>query len=191
MPIAAENAIRLIRTVTDKPVSVLVNTHWHGDHNLGNQVFRARFPGLRIVSHENTRRSMLGKAMGDVTKYHVQIDDFLKQLEALKAKGEWSERREGLLADTRTLRGYFDDPPLVLTPPDVTFTDRLILHRRERRRGEGSGPRGVQERDRHVGVRDRFHPGRQDPHAALQSVVDRTDLPFVVVRSERETDPPG
>jgi glyoxylase-like metal-dependent hydrolase (beta-lactamase superfamily II) len=133
MPLAAENAIRLIRTVTDKPVSVLVNTHWHGDHNLGNQVFRAKFPGIRIVSHENTRRNMLGKAMGDVTKYHVQIDDFLKQLEELKAKGDWSERREGLLADTRTLRGYFDDAPLALTPPDVTFTDRLVLHRGERR----------------------------------------------------------
>jgi glyoxylase-like metal-dependent hydrolase (beta-lactamase superfamily II) len=76
---------------------------------------------------------MLGRAMGDVTKYHEQIDGFLKQLEELKAKGEWSERREGLLADTRTLRGYFDDPPLVLTPPDVTFTDRLVLHRGERR----------------------------------------------------------
>ncbi|MGH8286122.1 MAG: MBL fold metallo-hydrolase [Steroidobacteraceae bacterium] len=128
LPIAAENAIKLIRSVTDKPVSVLVNTHWHGDHNLGNQVYRARFPGIRIVSHENTRRSMLGKAMGDVSKYGEQLDSFIEQLEALKANNDWNERREALLADMHTVRGYYATP-IVLTPPDVTFTDRLVLHR--------------------------------------------------------------
>ena len=52
-PLAASNAIKLIRSVTDKPVSTLITTHWHGDHNFGNQVYRATFPQIRIISHEN------------------------------------------------------------------------------------------------------------------------------------------
>jgi glyoxylase-like metal-dependent hydrolase (beta-lactamase superfamily II) len=48
-PLAAKNAIQLIRSVTPKPVAVLITTHWHGDHNLGNQVYRTTFPALRIV----------------------------------------------------------------------------------------------------------------------------------------------
>ncbi|HEX7719598.1 MAG TPA: MBL fold metallo-hydrolase, partial [Woeseiaceae bacterium] len=35
-PIVAERTIALIRSVTKKPVSHLINSHWHGDHNLGN-----------------------------------------------------------------------------------------------------------------------------------------------------------
>jgi glyoxylase-like metal-dependent hydrolase (beta-lactamase superfamily II) len=61
-PLAATNAIRLIRSVTDKPVSTLITTHWHGDHNLGNQVYRATFPMIRIISHENTEGDVPGAA---------------------------------------------------------------------------------------------------------------------------------
>lgn len=48
-PLVAERTIALIRTVTSKPVSHLINSHWHGDHNLGNQVYRAEYPDVRVV----------------------------------------------------------------------------------------------------------------------------------------------
>lgn len=37
----------------DKKILYLVNTHWHGDHIFGNQVFKER--GAKIIAHENTR----------------------------------------------------------------------------------------------------------------------------------------
>ena len=49
LPSRARADIALIRTVTNKPVKYLVNTHWHGDHTHGNGVYRKTFPNLTIV----------------------------------------------------------------------------------------------------------------------------------------------
>ena len=48
-PARARADIALIRTLTDKPVRYLVNTHWHGDHTHGNAEYLNAFPGLTIV----------------------------------------------------------------------------------------------------------------------------------------------
>ena len=48
-PSRARADIALIRSVTDKPIRYLVNTHWHGDHTHGNGVYRELIPGLTIV----------------------------------------------------------------------------------------------------------------------------------------------
>lgn len=45
-----------IRTVTDKPVKFLVNTHWHFDHTGGNENFGKS--GSVIVAHNNVRKRM-------------------------------------------------------------------------------------------------------------------------------------
>jgi glyoxylase-like metal-dependent hydrolase (beta-lactamase superfamily II) len=47
-----------LRKITDKPVSVLINTHWHDDHTFGNQVYRDAFPDVQIISHVRTREDM-------------------------------------------------------------------------------------------------------------------------------------
>jgi glyoxylase-like metal-dependent hydrolase (beta-lactamase superfamily II) len=44
-----------IHTLTHQPVRILVNTHWHGDHNTGNSVYADAFPGIAIVSTDETR----------------------------------------------------------------------------------------------------------------------------------------
>ncbi len=44
-----------IRKVTDKPVTMIINTHTHGDHVSGNVEFPAE---VDIVTHENTAANM-------------------------------------------------------------------------------------------------------------------------------------
>jgi glyoxylase-like metal-dependent hydrolase (beta-lactamase superfamily II) len=126
-PLVAENAIRLIRSVTDKPVSVLVNTHWHGDHNLGSQAYRAAFPGVRVVGHENTRLAMTGKPMAYVARYPAMLAGTIKEWEALLAAGKLSPARTAMLPDIRLMRAELER--IRITPPDVTVTDGLVLHR--------------------------------------------------------------
>ncbi len=126
-PIAAENAIRLIRTVTDKPVSYLVNSHWHGDHNLGNQVYRAEFPGITIVAHPRTREAMLGPPMKYVTEFEQDMGPTIAEWTALEEKGELSERRRVLLDDLNLL--VADSKRMTVTPADLTVAEELVLHR--------------------------------------------------------------
>jgi glyoxylase-like metal-dependent hydrolase (beta-lactamase superfamily II) len=44
-----------IKTVTNKPVTTIINTHTHGDHTGSNEAFGAT---VDIVAHENTKANM-------------------------------------------------------------------------------------------------------------------------------------
>ncbi len=48
--------IAAIRTLSDKPVKFIVNTHWHFDHTGGNENFGKA--GAIIVAHDNVRKRM-------------------------------------------------------------------------------------------------------------------------------------
>jgi len=125
VPASAESAIRLIRTVTDKPVAVLVNTHWHGDHVLGNQVYKREFPGVRIIAHANTHRDITGKPMAYIGRQDTMFDGVIAEWDVLAAKGELSERRQAMLPDLKAARD--ENRKVKLTPPTETFTDKLVL----------------------------------------------------------------
>ncbi|MDB5717697.1 MAG: blaB1, partial [Sphingomonas bacterium] len=45
-----------VKTVTDKPVTMIINTHVHPDHNGSNDFFKAARPTVEIVTHENNRK---------------------------------------------------------------------------------------------------------------------------------------
>lgn len=45
-----------LKTVSDKPIRFVVNTHFHGDHTDGNAVFGMK---STIIAHENTRKRLM------------------------------------------------------------------------------------------------------------------------------------
>lgn len=56
-----------LKGITDKPVKVVLNTHWHGDHTGGNPHFGEKAP---IVAQENVRKRLItgGKSRFGETK---------------------------------------------------------------------------------------------------------------------------
>ena len=58
LPSDAREDIAQIRQWTDKPVSFLLTTHFHNDHNLGNRAYMDAFPALTIIAHVETKKDM-------------------------------------------------------------------------------------------------------------------------------------
>ena len=60
-----EAILKQVRTVTDKPVTMLINTHVHPDHNGSNNYFKTARPTIAVVAHENTKKSVVANPKAD------------------------------------------------------------------------------------------------------------------------------
>ncbi len=56
----AIQVLKSIRSVTDKPITHVINTHYHWDHTNGNQLFKNE--GAEIISSKLTREFMVKRA---------------------------------------------------------------------------------------------------------------------------------
>lgn len=128
-PAAAWVLVEEIKTLTDKPVTTVINTHFHYDHAHGNQIFG---PNVQIIGHEFTRRMLLGEATR-MPLFQNYVTGLPAQVEALRtrvsAESDAAARAtlqtqlqvaENNLASQKELRP---------TPPNVTLTTQMTLHR--------------------------------------------------------------
>jgi glyoxylase-like metal-dependent hydrolase (beta-lactamase superfamily II) len=129
-PAAAWALAEQLKTITDKPIRYVINTHFHWDHAHGNQIYGA---GVEIVGHEFTRRML---AAGDSMRgrsYEMfigglptQIANLQKQIDAMPE----SPPREKLRAQLGVQQQYREAQASVKPqPPTVTLTDSLTIHR--------------------------------------------------------------
>ncbi len=83
----APGIVRQIRKISDRPIRFLLNTHHHGDHVGGNEVFR-QF--AMIVAHDNVRTRMLASPAEISRSYPALIE---------KARAAGNERAAKTLSD--------------------------------------------------------------------------------------------
>lgn len=131
-PESGRAMLQELKTITDKPVRFLVNTHFHYDHVNGNQVFA---PAVDIIGHEFTRRKIappiLDKGMfADVVRgLPKQLDDLRARAAAEQDTAAKSRLEQQLQVQTAYAESL---KSLKLTPPNVTVDDRMTLFRGER-----------------------------------------------------------
>lgn len=129
-PAAAWALAEQIKSITDKPIRYVVNTHFHWDHAHGNQVYG---PGVEIIGHEFTRRmlaageSMRGRSwdmfIGGVP---AQIADLDRQIKAAPEGAQKDKVRDQLFVLQQYREALASIKP---QPPTVTLNDSLTLHR--------------------------------------------------------------
>jgi cyclase len=57
-----------LKSISDKPVKFVLNTHWHGDHTGGNPYFGETAP---IIAHENVRQRL--QSGGNITFLKMEV----------------------------------------------------------------------------------------------------------------------
>ena len=97
-----------IKKITDKPVTYLINTHWHGDHTGGNANFQKE--GAIIVSHENVRKRM---SVDQVVRGEVRS---ASPKEALP-----------VITFSENMQFYMDEEPVLVTHIHNAHTDGDVL----------------------------------------------------------------
>jgi glyoxylase-like metal-dependent hydrolase (beta-lactamase superfamily II) len=84
LPSSAREDIAEIRRWTNKPVTWLVNTHWHFDHTIGNADYLEAFPAVQIVATHHTQKAIADWNPGAMARYPARGDRFRKILESGK-----------------------------------------------------------------------------------------------------------
>lgn len=108
----ARRIIAEIRRLTDKPVRVLVNSHWHQDHWSGNDEYVRAWPGVQIVATTQTRDYMK-RMMAPFFAHGARAG-----LAAARANGTDTTHAARFLAD-------IERTPRVL--PTIAYRDTLVL----------------------------------------------------------------
>jgi len=136
-PGSAQEVLGELRKLTSKPVRYVINTHWHDDHIMGNQVFRDAFPGVVFIAHENTREYLptTGLTNRKQAMSEQGYPGFIAALKSRLLKGESvfggpldEEERATYASDIRIAERYMaQNPGVEIVLPTITLTDRITL----------------------------------------------------------------
>jgi cyclase len=133
----AKMTIAEIRKLTPKPVSHVINTHWHDDHVMGNQAYADEYPGVKFVAHPLTRQDIVEHAFANnayvidlIAADIPRIGGYLQSgigrdgkplTEESRARTQLAyDKRVEMLADRKIMRAV---------PPTVDVADAMTLER--------------------------------------------------------------
>ena len=130
-PSAARGLIAQIKTLTDKPVKYVVNTHFHWDHYQGNQAYPSSWPaGVEIISSEATRESIEERGIPRVKRELVTMPQEIDELRREVERTSDAKQKEEIQNKLRQAEDYLVElKSMQVTLPTMTFDHSLILHR--------------------------------------------------------------
>jgi glyoxylase-like metal-dependent hydrolase (beta-lactamase superfamily II) len=139
-PEASREVLAALRRVTDRPVRYVINTHWHDDHIIGNQVYRDAFHGVEFIAHAATRAYLPGpgaanrqQMIAGAPQGVAMLRERLAQGENLQGERLSPEERASYESDIALVEHYLAVVPgAEIVLPTITVEDRLTLHLGER-----------------------------------------------------------
>jgi len=108
-----QKLMEYVRQVTDRPLAYLINTHGHGDHVFGNQVFA---PAARVVAQRRVRETLLSQGEAMVKSFAERFGDTVPDIKDTKVVPPD-------ITYCRHMTLHFDDRSIELIHPGVAHTD--------------------------------------------------------------------
>ena len=139
-PEASKEVLAAIRTLTSKPVTTVINTHWHDDHITGNQVYRDAFPGVEFIAHTSARDYLPVTGLANRKNMIESAPQGAAMLRGLLEKGKSltgadisAEERASYQSDVALVDHYMAVVPATeFIAPTRVVDDRLTLKRGRR-----------------------------------------------------------
>ncbi len=136
MPTYALEAIEKLKTVSKLPVKYVLNTHWHYDHVVGNEIFKKTFPDCKFIMHDSTNYFMKTNVKAVL---ETDLESSKQALAQLENERKTRKTSNGFpITDSMVwfwdlqiqeakdlIRDYFK--PVAVVPADITFSDSLTF----------------------------------------------------------------
>src|SRR6185295_18529046 len=87
-PLMGESIVAKVRSLTDKPITHVVISHWHGDHMRGLQAIQAAFPRVQIFSHPHSRDLIMATQDKWLKRRVSMAPNIVKAVQGVLSKNE-------------------------------------------------------------------------------------------------------
>lgn len=135
-PAMGESIVNKVRSITNKPITHVVISHWHGDHMRGLQAIRAAFPSAAIITHPHTREFIVSTQEKWLKRRVSMVPSIRKGLAAALAQEKDLSGRalipeeKAWLETGRSILDQLDreNNRTMYVLPTATFDDQMILY---------------------------------------------------------------
>ena len=128
-PAAGRALLDSIRVVSDKPVTTLINSHFHYDHANGVPAFG---PDIEIIGHEVTYEKLTGDPANEHTFQSslTRFDNTVNRIQAELENATNAQERQELQQQLEFWQAHVAaQDEIVFTPPTTTLKETMTLYR--------------------------------------------------------------
>ena len=132
----AEQIIDKIRSLTDVPVTHVIISHWHGDHNFGIYRYAEEFPNVQYISSHFTHAALNGSPVNYISGYADFAEKTLPKYKERIATGKYPDGTpvpdhdiiiyQGIVKNSDELD--FEFKRARVTSPDISFDKEMTIH---------------------------------------------------------------
>jgi glyoxylase-like metal-dependent hydrolase (beta-lactamase superfamily II) len=132
MPVMSEQIIEKIKSITDAPVTHVIISHWHGDHNFGIYRFAEEYPDVQFIAQSFTAAAMNSAKIQYIERYPDFIKNRLPGFREIVATGKKEDGTVLPEAELIEYRRIIEDADEIdaefkraqVTEPNVVFDHR-------------------------------------------------------------------